>query len=39
MATSLTPFERPWMKEFDAARFYCQACAHEFESEPDGDEN
>lgn len=38
MATSLTPWERPWMREgFEAGHFYCQACAHDFEPQPEDD--
>lgn len=36
---SLTPFERPNMRYEEAGgRYFCQACSHDFEPEPEGDE-
>lgn len=39
MPDSLTPFERPDMKSDEVgARYFCQACSHDFLPEPEGDE-
>ena len=39
MPDSLTPFERPSMRDEEmGGRFFCQACSHDFEPEPEGDE-
>jgi hypothetical protein len=38
MASSLTPFERPWMRDgFEAGHYYCQECNHDFVPEPEDD--
>lgn len=34
MDSSLTPFERPMMREgYEAGHYYCTACTHDFEPE------
>ncbi len=33
MASSLTPFERPFMQVDLGGHWFCQACAHDFEPE------
>lgn len=39
MPDSLTPFERPDMRNEDiGGHYFCQACSHDFEPEPEGDE-
>lgn len=39
MPDSLTPFERPSMRDEDVGgRYFCQSCSHDFEPEPEGDE-
>ncbi len=39
MPDSLTPFERPDMRDEGASgRYFCQTCSHDFEPEPEGDE-
>ena len=39
MPDSLTPFERPSMRDEEVGgRYFCQACSHDFEPEPEGDE-
>jgi hypothetical protein len=35
MANSLTPFERPFMQTDLGGHWFCQACAHDFEPEPE----
>ncbi len=39
MPDSLTPFERPSMRDEDVGgRYFCQSCSHDFVPEPEGDE-